>query len=217
MRIDGSKILIHLGQAGRLDIEEPPKSTRSKLGVVRLLFSDRIALLVREFGTQRKAGWWVLAPGDDGPLTKLGPEPWSEELDEEIRSTTDGRRLNTFLRDQRTIAGIGRGYADEIAHHARLSPFATVGKLSSEQREGLLAAIRESLEMGLSKERKRSGGLPDKLDGRFATHGHHGHPCPRCNSLLQRVSYESHEIVYCPECQTGGRVLADRRMSRIVR
>ena len=122
-----------------------------------------------------------------------------------------------MLRDQRTVAGIGRGHTDDILHLAQLSPYATLSSLSAEERERLLTAVHEILEDALVGERKRSGGLPTKLSDRFVVHGRAGHPCPRCGDDLRRVSYESHEVAYCPTCQTGGKVLADRRLSRLIR
>lgn len=213
----GARIAIHLSQAGRITFEDPPKTTRPKGGVARFAFEDRPALLLKEFGTERKAGWWVLAPGDDGPLASLGPEPDSHEFAEFIRGGDDGRRLHTMLRDQRTVAGIGRGYADDLLHAARLSPMATLNGLDPAARERLLAAVHDTLEQGLADERTRTGGLPPKLGEFFHIHKHAGEPCPRCGEALQRVSYESHEVVYCPACQTGGKVYADRRMSRLLK
>lgn len=215
--LDGPRLLMHLSQGGRVDVESPPKNTKPKQGVVRLRFDKPTGVLVKEFGTQRKAGWWVLAEGDDGPLGRLGPEPGSPEFAELIQASDDGRRLHTFLRDQRTIAGIGRGYADEIMHAAQLSPYATVRRLSPAQRSRLVAATRDVLAQGLEKERTRTGGLPAKLEGRFRVHGHAGDPCPRCEDELKRVSFEGYEIVYCPACQTGGKPLADRRLSRLLK
>lgn len=213
----GPRLLIHLSQGGRVDVEDPPKSTRPKQGVLRLLFEGRAGILVKEFGTQRKAGWWVLAGGDDGPLERLGPEPDTPEFADLIETTEDRRRLHTFLRDQRTIAGIGRGYADEIMHSAELSPYTTVARLSPAERSRLITSARDSLAEGTEMERKREGGLPAKLEGRFRIHGHAGEPCPRCGANLLRVSFEGYEIAYCPECQTDGKILADRRLSRLLR
>jgi len=213
----GPRIAFHLSQGGRVDLEQPPKATRPKFGVVRFLFEDAPALLVKEFGTERKAGWWVLAPGDDGPLAALGPEPDDPAFEAYVRAGEDRRRIHTILRDQRTVAGIGRGYADDILHRARLSPYDTLAGVGPEGREALLAAIREVLSEALIAERKRTGGLPTKIGDHFTVHGRYGHPCPRCGADLRRVSYESHEVTYCPACQTGGKVLADRRLSRLVR
>ena len=175
-------------------------------------------MLVREFGTERKAGWWVLGPGDDGPLESLGPEVTSEEFAQWLRSSDDGRRVHTILRDQRTVAGVGRGYADDALHRAKLSPYASLKSLTADERERLLAAIIAVLDDGLDRERTRSGGLSqNKLGEHFTVHGKAGLPCPECGEDLKRVSYESHEVVYCPRCQTGGKVLADRRLSRLVK
>jgi len=214
---DGPRILVHLSQGGRIEIEDPPKATRPKGGVVRFCFGERPAMLVKEYGTERKAGWWVLEAGDEGPLAGLGPEPGTAAFAELIRTGDDRRRLHTFLRDQHTIAGIGRGYADDILHEARLSPYATLAGLSADEREALLGAVDRVLEAGLAAERTRRGGLPPKVGDHWVVHGRHGHPCPRCGNDLRRISYESHEVTYCPACQTDGRVLADRRMSRLVR
>jgi len=214
----GERLLVHLSQAGRLDVESPPKRTKPKGSVVRLHLGHDLALLVREYGTERKAGWWVLAPGDDGPLGKLGPEPDSNDFAAVIRSGDDRRRVHSLLRDQRTVAGVGRGYADDALHRAGLSPYATLASLSATEREQLLDAIRGTLDDALAGERRRTGGLSEsKLGERFLIHGRYGQPCPRCGDGLRRVSYESYEVTYCPTCQTGGKVLADRRMSRLVK
>ena len=217
IELDGPRILVHLSQGGRVELEDRLKTTRPKGGVVRFRFEDRPIVFVREYGTQRKAGWWVLAAGDDGPLAKLGPEPGSDEFREVFLEGTENRRLNTIMRDQRTVAGLGRGYTDDILHAARLSPYAALGKLTKDERNRLLDAVDDVLANALEKERKRTGGLPTKIQGRFVVHGHHGEPCPRCGDELKRVSFEGYEIVYCPACQTDGKVLADRRLSRLIR
>ena len=213
----GPRLLVHLSQGGRMEVEDPPKATRPKGAVLRLLFGDAPSLLIKEYGTERKAGWWVLAPDDDGPLAVLGPEPDSAEAEALLLGGDDRRRIHTLLRDQRTIAGIGRGYSDDILHRARLSPYATLAGLAPTDRATLLEAVRTVLAEGLEAERRRRGGLPPKLGDHFAVHGKAGQPCPRCGADLRRVSYESYEVAYCPACQTGGKVLADRRLSRLVR
>jgi len=210
-------LLVHLSQGGRIDVESPPKQTKPRGSVVRLRFTDRPSILVKEFGTQRKAGWWVLAAGDDGPLTRLGPEVLSPQADELLRTSDDARRVHTILRDQRTIAGMGRGYTDDVLHEAQLSPTSQLGKLGEEQRERLIAAIRTILDDALVAERRRTGGLPTKIGDHFTVHNKAGEPCPRCGEDLRRVSYESHEVTYCPACQTGGKRLSDRRLDRLLR
>jgi formamidopyrimidine-DNA glycosylase len=213
----GPRLLVHLSQGGRVDVESPPKSTRPKFGVVRFRFEGRPSILVKEYGTERKAGWWLLAEGDDGPLDRLGLEPFSDEFAEFVLDGADGRRVHTVLRNQSTVAGIGRGYSDDSLHRARLSPYASLNSLSPAERQALLDGVRAVLTEGLEVERRRTGGLPTKVGDHWVVHGRHGQPCPTCGEDLRRVSYESYEVTYCPACQTGGKILADRRMSRLVR
>jgi formamidopyrimidine-DNA glycosylase len=214
---EGLRVLVHLSQGGRVDIEDPPKTTKGKQNVVRFVFDGGPAILVKEWGTERKAGWWVLGPGNDGPLTALGPEATSDEFATWVRTSDDRRRVHTILRDQRTVAGIGRGYTDDSLHRARLSPYASLASLGPEERERLVDAVREVLADGLDHERQRTGGLPNKLGDGWVVHNAHGKPCPVCGTTLRRVSYESYEVTYCPTCQTEGKVLADRRMSRLLK
>jgi formamidopyrimidine-DNA glycosylase len=214
----GCRVLVHLSQAGRMDFEEPAKSTKPRGSVVRFVFDSGLGVLVREYGTERKARWWILSPGDDGPLLGIGPEPDEASFAEFISNGSDGRRLHTLLRDQGSVAGIGRGHVDDILHRARLSPFASLDSLSQTQRSELLAAIFEVLAAALALERTRTGGLSEaRLGDRFAIHNRAGAPCPRCGASLARVSYEAYEIDYCPHCQTHDKVLADRRLSRLLR
>jgi formamidopyrimidine-DNA glycosylase len=215
--LEGPRLLFHLSQGGRVDVESPPKTTKPRGAVLRIRADGRPSVLVKEFGHERKAGWWVLAEGDDGPLERLGPEADSDEAAAWLRASDDGRRVHTILRDQRTLAGIGRGYADDVLHHAMLSPYATLGKLAAGERDRLLEAIREVLVKALEIERRRTGGLPTKIGEHFTVHGRYGEPCPRCGEDLRRVSYESHEVTYCPACQTGGKRLSDRRLDRLIR
>jgi formamidopyrimidine-DNA glycosylase len=214
---DGRRVLFHLSQGGRVDVESPPKMTKPRGAVLRLRLRDRPSILVKEFGKQRKAGWWVLAPGDEGPLAKLGPEVLRPEADEWIRTASDNRRVHTILRDQRTLAGMGRGYTDDALHDAKLSPTAQLAKLDPPERERLIASIHSVLDAALEVERRRTGGLPTKIGDHFIVHNRAGEPCPRCGTDLRRVSYESYEVTYCPDCQTGGRRLHDRRIDRLVR
>jgi formamidopyrimidine-DNA glycosylase len=223
---DGNRIVLHLSQAGRLDVETPPKKTKPRGAVARFVFGEGsggldgegIGILVREYGTQRKASWWVLAPDDEGPLADLGPEPGSDEFAAFIRTSTSKRHLTTDLRDQHTVSGIGRGWGDDILQRAKLSPFASLGSLKPAQREALLSAAVEVLDEALELERQRPGGLSESsLGGRFKVHNRYGEPCPTCGTKLERVSFESYEMAYCPTCQTGGKVLADRRLSRLLK
>jgi formamidopyrimidine-DNA glycosylase len=221
---NGTRIVVHLSQAGRLDIERPPKKTKPRGAVARFVFdagrdAEGVGILVREFGTQRKASWWVLAAGDEGPLAGLGPEVGSEAFADFIRTSDSRRHLTTDLRDQHVVAGIGRGWGDDILHRATVSPFASLRSLTPEQREALVAAANDVLAEALELERGRDGGLSEsKLGGRFKVHNRVGESCPTpCGDTLRRVSFESYEMAYCPTCQTGGKVLADRRLSKLLK
>lgn len=214
---DDQRLLIHLSQGGRVDVEDPPRSTRPRNGVLRLILDGRPSILVKEFGTERKAAWWVMAGGDDGPLERLGPEAGGPDFAELIRKGDDRRRVHTILRDQRTVAGMGRGYTDDALHRTGLSPYASLASLGADERERLVAAVEAVLTDGLAAERRRRGGLPAKPGDHWVVHGRSGEECPRCDDTLHRVSYESYEVTYCPRCQTGGRILADRRLSRLLK
>lgn len=211
-------IVFHLSQAGRLDVETPTKKTKPKGSAVRFRFDDDRAVLIREHGHERKVAWWMLASDDEGPTVGLGPEPDSDEFETLLLTSTDKRRIHTFLRDQRTVAGIGRGYANDALHRAHVSPYATLAKMDPDTRRRLVDAIRVTMTEALRTERERRGGLSEpKLGDRFRVHNRHGLPCPECETPMRRVSFESHEITYCPTCQTDGKILADRRMSRLVK
>lgn len=214
----GPLIALHLSQAGRLDLERPPKATKPRGSVARFLFAGGLGVLVREHGTQRKAGWWILGPGDAGPMASLGPEALSPEFRRLVTGEDSTRQLNSWLRDQRVVAGIGRGWSDDILNRAGLSPFASLRGLTADQRAALLDAVTSVLHEALELERRREGGLSEnKLGDRFGVHNRSGQPCPVCGETMHRVSFESHEITYCPHCQTKGKILADRRMSKLLR
>lgn len=215
--LGAARVVIHLSQAGRVDIEDPPKKTRPKGAVVRLTFESAPSVLIKEYGTERKAAFWIVEPGAEGPLENLGPEPDSAEFEAVVLAGNDKRQLHTFLRDQRIVAGIGRGFADDILHAARLSPFGALAKLDEAERRRLYESILTVLADATERERSRSGGLPAKMGDRFTIHNRHGRPCPRCGDTMKRVSFNTREITYCPTCQTSGKVLADRRMSRLLR
>ena len=187
--------------------------------MLRLRFDDGSAVLVREHGSQRKAGWWVLGPGDDGPLANLGPEPDDEAFADLLLTSDSNRRIHTVLRDQRTLAGLGRGYVDDVLNAVGLSPFTPLRSLTAEQRSALVATIRsvlaEALGPGAGAARVACPN-PSWAGGSPSTTG----PASPARVAVGRccaVSYESYEIVYCSHCQTNGRTLADRRLSRLLR
>src|SRR5437588_3656215 len=206
-------LLVHLMTAGRLRYllagEKGPKTP-----AFQLVFDGGARLVLTEAGAKKRAGVWLLTPEQvEAELAHLGPD--ALELDAarlgEI-CTADSRRLHALLRDQRAVAGIGRAWANEILHAARLSPFAISTQLDAEEIERLATAIRAELERGLEL---RLRGASDKHT--YRVHKKLREPCYRCETPLARVDYEEHTVFYCPACQTGGRVLKDRRLSRLLR
>jgi formamidopyrimidine-DNA glycosylase len=211
---DGELVLmIHLMSAGRLRYlragEDGPKTP-----AFRLRFEGGAQLVLTEAGAKKRAGVWLLTPEQPGEeLEHLGPEALGlgmEQLGEILGR--ESRRLHSLLRDQRALAGIGRAWANEILHRARLSPFALSTQLEQEEVERLASAIEEELTRGLEL---RERGASDKRV--YRVHNRLSEPCCVCGTPLAWVDYEEHSVFYCPHCQTGGRLLADRRLSRLLR
>jgi formamidopyrimidine-DNA glycosylase len=211
---DGELVLmVHLMSAGRLRYVRPGDKA-PKTPAFRLRFDDGAELLLTEGGPKKRAGVWLFTPAHvEEELAHLGPEALGlgvERLGEILRA--DRRQLHPLLRDQRAIAGIGRAWANEILHTARLSPFKLSTELTDEEVERLAAAIDDELARGLELRE-----LGRKDDAVYRVHDRLGEPCHVCGEPLQRVDYEEHTIYYCPACQTGGKVLKDRRLSRLLR
>jgi formamidopyrimidine-DNA glycosylase len=206
-------LLVHLMTAGRLRYLRPGEKG-PKSPAFRLRFTDGAELVLTEAGSKKRAGVWLLTPEQaEAEVAHLGPEALgvsTERLGEILRS--DSRRLHSFLRDQRLLAGIGRAWANEILHTARLSPFALSTELDPEEVARLSTAIDEELTRGL--ELRERGAKDAQV---YRIHNRLGEPCPECGTPIARVDYEEHTIYYCPKCQTGGRVLKDRRLSRLLR
>ena len=206
-------VLVHLMTKGRLRYLRPGDAG-PKTPAFRLLFQDGAELVLTEAGPKKRAGVWLLRPEQaEAELAHLGPDALAVDASRlaEI-CASDSRRLHSLLRDQRAITGIGRGWANEILHAARLSPYSLSTQLAQEEIERLAHAIRTELERGL-EQRERGAG--DKRTYRI--HDRLGEPCPDCGTSIARVDFEEHTIYYCPECQTEGRVLKDRRLSRLLR
>ena len=216
-------LAVHLMTMGRIGYYEPDGAKRPKTTVLEVHFADGGALLATEGGTRKSMRVGVYdAAGLEGLLSHLGPEPLDTSFDlAALEAVLDRapRQLNAMLRDGRAVAGIGRAFADEILHAAQLSPFAISTRLAPDGRERLATAIRDVLQRGVDECTERQGlVLPVKNDGRLLRiHRHDGEPCPRCSETLRFIDFEANRIVYCPRCQTGGKVLADRRMSRLLR
>jgi formamidopyrimidine-DNA glycosylase len=206
-------LLVHLMTAGRLRYleygEKGPKAP-----AFRLVFQGGAQLVLTEAGSKKRAGVWLLTPeAAQVELAHLGPE--ANELDASQLAEIfagESRRLHSLLRDQRVIAGIGRAWANEILHAAQLSPYALTRDLTPEEVERLIGAIHSELARGLEL---RERGVNDKRT--YRVHNHLAEPCYRCGAPIAQVDFDEHTIYYCPDCQTGGRTLKDRRLSRLLR
>ena len=206
-------LLVHLMTAGRLKYlgagESGPKTP-----AFRLEFQGGAQLVLTEAGAKKRAGVWLLTPeAAEAELEHLGPEAYglrAERLGEICAG--DSRRLHSLLRDQRAVAGIGRAWANEILHHAKLSPYALTQDLTPEEVERLAEAIDSELERGL--ELRERGAKDDRT---YRVHRKLAKPCYVCATPIAQVDFEEHTIYYCPNCQTGGRILKDRRLSRLLR
>jgi formamidopyrimidine-DNA glycosylase len=206
-------LLVHLMTAGRLRWlaagEEGPKSP-----AFRIAFESGAQLVLTERGARKRAGVWLYRPeAAEAELEHLGPEAFgldAERLGQILAG--DSRRLHSLLRDQRALAGIGRAWANEILHHARLSPFALSTQLDQEEVARLAEAMGAELARGLEL---RERGAADKRT--YRVHDHLAEPCYVCGTPIARVDFEEHTVYYCPQCQTGGRLLKDRRLSRLLR
>ena len=211
---DGELVLhVHLMSAGRLRFlrhgDKQPKTP-----AFRLSFENGSSIVLTEAGAKKRAKVGLYTPeAIEEELAHLGPEAYglsTRELGEILAS--ESRRLHAFLRDQRLVAGIGRAWANEILNHARLSPSARAPALMGEEIERLNDAIQEELARGL--ELRERGASDKKI---YRVHNRLGEPCPRCGTPLAQVDFDEHTIYYCPTCQTEGRILKDRRLSRLLR
>lgn len=211
---DGELVLrVHLMSAGRLRYVPAGKKGPAK-PMFRVGFADGGELVLTEAGKKKRAGAWLLSPAQlDAELAHLGPE--ALDVDAAVLAAIlrrERRQLHPLLRDQRALAGIGRAHANEILWAARLSPFRLSTDLDDAEVETLAAAIRDDLSRALELR------LAGKGDADvYRVHARFGEPCPRCEETLRRVDFEEHTITYCPACQTGGRILKDRRLSRLLR
>jgi len=222
-------VLLHLMSAGRLQLYDKRASMKDRTS--RLLL--RIAapsgtgtgpeLRLREFGT-KQAAWAKLLRAEtlleDPAIATLGPEAWPDPPQDLLMllAPQKARPLQAVLRDQRVIAGIGRSWVDEILWEARLSPFARSGGLSADDAAALRAAILDRLGAALAHyEEVVTLPIPDKLPLPLRIHRHHGEPCPRCATTIEAVHFDEQVLCYCPQCQTGGKVLKDRRLSRLLK
>jgi formamidopyrimidine-DNA glycosylase len=214
-------LLIHLMSAGRLQLFDKRASLRDRASRILVRIADGRELRLREFGT-KQAAWARLLPSEevaeDEMVSTLGPDAWPPPPLEEFRQLIDQpRHLHPLLRHQRDIAGIGRSWVDEILWEARLSPFKKGSELRGEEVKRLhegLHVLGDALE---HYEDVIGESVPDKLPMPLQVHRREGEPCPRCGATIEAVFFAEHQMNYCPEEQTGGRVLKDRRLSRLLK
>src|SRR4249919_332253 len=216
-------LLIHLMSAGRLQLFDKRASLRDRRSRILVRIADGRELRLREFGTKQSA-WAKLLPRDqvaeDEMVATLGPEAWPAPPLERFAELIDQpRHLHPLLRHQSDIAGIGRSWVDEILWEARLSPFKKGSDLDGEEVERLLAAMHVLGDAIDHYEETIPEGeqLPDKAPKPLRIHKHEGEPCPRCGTTIEAVFFSEHQMNYCPTEQTGGRVLKDRRLSRLLK
>jgi formamidopyrimidine-DNA glycosylase len=218
---DGLSLLVHLMSAGRLqlfDKRATPKDRRSRV-LIRL--GDGRELRLREFGTRQRAWAKLLADEEveaDEMVATLGPEAWpAPPLEALAKAVDQARPLHPLLRDQRAISGIGRSWVDEVLWEARIGPFKKGSDLSSEELDRLydgLAVLGGAID---HYEQVIGDNVPDKLPMPLKVHRREGEPCPRCGTTIEAVYFAEHQMNYCPACQTDGRVLKDRRLSRLLK
>jgi formamidopyrimidine-DNA glycosylase len=215
------ELLIHLMSAGRLQLFDKRASLKDRRSRVLIRLADGRELRLREFGTKQRAWAKLLRDGElaeDEMVATLGPEAWpAPPLDTLATAVDQPRHLHPLLRDQRALAGIGRSWVDEVLWEARLSPFKKGSELEAEEVERLydgLAVLGDAID---HYERVIGADVPDKLPMPLKIHRREGEPCPRCGATIEAVYYAEHQTNYCPSEQTGGRVLKDRRLSRLLK
>lgn len=214
-------LLIHLMSAGRLRVFDKRASLKDRASRVLIRLGDGRELRLREFGTKQRA-WAKLLPANavdrDEAVARLGPEAWpSPPLEAFAAAIDQPRHLHPLLRHQGDIAGIGRSWVDEILWEARLSPFKQGSELSEEEIERLHGALHVLGDAIDHYEKTIGPELPDKLPMPLRIHKREGEPCPRCGTTIEAVFFAEHQTNYCPKEQTGGRVLKDRRLSRLLK
>jgi formamidopyrimidine-DNA glycosylase len=219
---NGFWLVLHLMIAGRLHWHPPNPKLSTRRNLASFDFPNG-SLVLTEAGGKHRASLHVLA-GEDG-LRSIDPggiEIFSSDLNSFREAlTAENRTLKRALTDPRLLSGIGNAYSDEILHAARLSPITLAQKLNSQEWETLFAATRDTLTLWIDRLRAEAqSAFPEKVTAfrkEMAVHGRYGKPCPRCGEKIQRIRYADNETNYCAKCQTGGKVLADRSLSRLLK
>lgn len=215
------ELLVHLMSAGRLQVFDKRASLKDRASRVLIRLTDGRELRLREFGTKQRAWVKLYRPGgveSDEMVATLGPEAWPAPSQEDLERAVDQpRQLHPLLRDQRAIAGIGRSWVDEVLWEAKLPPFKKGSDLDSAEVGRLRDAMHVLGDAIDHYEEVIGDAVPDKLPMPLKVHRREGEPCPRCGTTIEAVYFAEHQTNYCPECQTGGKVLKDRRLSRLLK
>ena len=215
------ELLIHLMSAGRLQVFDKRATLKDRRSRVLIRLADGSELRLREFGTRQRAWAKLLREGEvetDEMVATLGPEAWpAPPLAELVAAVDQPRHLHPLLRDQRAIAGIGRSWVDEILWEAKLAPFKKGSDLDSAEVDRLYDGLAVLGAAIAHYEQVIGDRVPDKLPMPLRVHRREGEPCPRCGTTIEAVYFAEHQTNYCPQCQTGGRVLKDRRLSRLLK
>lgn len=223
---DGLHLVFHLARAGWLRWSDTMPATRLRPGkspiAVRVRFDDGSGFDLTEAGTQKRLAAYIVAdPATVEGVSRLGPDPLAEDFSrEQFAGLLAGRRtqIKGLLKDQGFLAGVGNAYSDEILHVARLSPFAIAGKLDAEQVDTLYRALRDTLHAAVeTASGKPAAELKDAKRAGMRVHGRSGQSCPECGDVVREVSFADSSLQYCATCQTGGKPLADRRMSKLLK
>ncbi len=224
--VDGTHLVFHLARAGWLRFSEKLPTTRVRPGkspiALRVRLDDESGFDLTEAGTKKGLAAYVVEDPQEVPaIASLGPDPLSPEFTREVfGQLLSGQRtqIKGLLRSQSTIAGVGNAYSDEILHAARLSPYTLAATLTEEQVDTLYAALQDTLSSAIAlSSGKPAAELKDAKRQGMAVHGRAGQDCPVCGDTVREVSFADSALQYCPTCQTGGKLLADRRMSRLLK
>ncbi|MER5255749.1 DNA-formamidopyrimidine glycosylase family protein [Streptomyces sp. NPDC002855] len=223
---DGLHLVTHLARAGWLHWKDrlpdgPPRPGKGPLAL-RVALETGEGFDLTEAGTQKRLAVYVTEDPSGIPgIARLGPDPLAPDFDEERFAgllAGERRQIKGALRDQTLIAGVGNAYSDEILHVARMSPFKLTSSLTKEEVHGLHVALRTTLTEAVERSRGVAAGrLKAEKKSGLRVHGRTGEPCPVCGDTIREVSFSDSSLQYCPTCQTGGKPLADRRMSRLLK
>ncbi|MFD8916000.1 Fpg/Nei family DNA glycosylase [Streptomyces sp. NPDC059575] len=222
----GLHLITHLARAGWLQWRDrlpdgPPRPGKGPLAL-RVALDTGEGFDLTEAGTQKRLAVYVVRdPAEVPGIARLGPDPLADGFDQERLSALlkgERRQLKGALRDQSLIAGVGNAYSDEILHAAKMSPFKLAASLTPEETSRLYEALRTTLTEAVERSRGIAAGrLKAEKKSGLRVHGRTGEPCPVCEDTIREVSFSDSSLQYCPTCQTGGKPLADRRLSRLLK